>query len=366
MDDATAPRLLIVDDEPLNVKVLVDVLKDDYTLVVAKDGEQALRRVADADVLPDLVLLDVMMPVMDGHEVCRRLKADPATAVIPVIFVTAMSQDEDEAAGFALGAVDYITKPISPEKVKARVRTHLALKAARADLEEKNALLEASIKVREDMERIMRHDLKGPLNAIIGFPQILLEGDDVSERTVKILTSIRDSGYRMLNMINMSLDLVRMERGSYETAAIDVSVVDSVAGVCEELRPLLDAYGINRTVEVPPDMRVLAEELLLHSLIVNLMKNAIEASPSGGDISVRATREPGVVRLRIENTGEVPGAIRDRFFEKYVTSGKQGGTGLGTYSARLMAETLDGTLTLDCETPGRTAVVLTLPRTGAV
>ena len=129
-DERRQARILIVDDEPINVKVLVDLLRDRYALVVAKDGPQALSRL-DGDVLPDLVLLDVMMPGMDGLEVCRRIKAEPRTGELPVIFVTALGQAHDEAQGFACGAVDYITKPISPPVVLARVATTLRSAAPR-------------------------------------------------------------------------------------------------------------------------------------------------------------------------------------------------------------------------------------------
>lgn len=117
--------LLLVDDEPTNLQVLRHILQDDYRLLFAKDGAKALELAGRE--APDLVLLDVMMPGMTGHEVCARLKADPATSTIPVIFVTALADVEDEARGFEVGAVDYITKPVSPPIVKARVRTHLSL-----------------------------------------------------------------------------------------------------------------------------------------------------------------------------------------------------------------------------------------------
>ncbi|MBB1487389.1 HD-GYP domain-containing protein [Oceanospirillum sediminis] len=119
------PTVLIVDDTPMNISVLVGLLKPDYRTVVAKDGEQALNRVFNGTV-PDLILLDIMMPGIDGYEVCRQLKADPRTKNIPVIFISAMSDIGDEEKGLELGAVDYITKPISPPIVKARIRTHLA------------------------------------------------------------------------------------------------------------------------------------------------------------------------------------------------------------------------------------------------
>lgn len=145
---------MVVDDEPVNIKLLVDLLQPDHGLIVAKNGQQALDRLA-AGARPDLILLDVMMPELDGHEVCRRIKAQPELAHIPVIFVTAMGATEDETKGFDLGAVDYLTKPISPPVARARVRTHLALTQARRQLEEHNQDLEAQVveRTRELMAR---------------------------------------------------------------------------------------------------------------------------------------------------------------------------------------------------------------------
>ena len=119
------PRLLLVDDEPTNLQVLRHVLQADYRLLFATDGARALQ--VTREQLPQLILLDIMMPGMDGYAVCRALKADPATAGIPVIFITALNDSQDETAGFDVGAVDYITKPVSPPVVRARVRTHLSL-----------------------------------------------------------------------------------------------------------------------------------------------------------------------------------------------------------------------------------------------
>ena len=119
------PRLLLVDDEPTNLQVLRHVLQADYRLLFATDGARALQVAREQQ--PQLILLDIMMPGMDGYAVCRALKADPATAAVPVIFVTALNDSQDETAGFDAGAVDYITKPVSPPVVRARVRNHLSL-----------------------------------------------------------------------------------------------------------------------------------------------------------------------------------------------------------------------------------------------
>lgn len=135
MVETRKQRILVVDDAPENIQVLMETLKDEYAIVAATGGEKALK-VASSDNKPDIILLDVMMPGMNGYEVCERLKADEATKDIPVVFVTAMSEEEDEAKGLSLGAVDYVTKPFRPSLVKARVHNHLELKRHRDNLEE--------------------------------------------------------------------------------------------------------------------------------------------------------------------------------------------------------------------------------------
>jgi putative two-component system response regulator len=130
------PTVLVVDDAPDNITVLNEILRGDYRVLAATSGPQALK-ISRGEHPPDLILLDVMMPEMSGHQVCERLKGESSTRKIPIIFVTAMNQVEDEAKGFALGAVDYITKPVSPPIVKARVKTHLALYDQNRELEHK-------------------------------------------------------------------------------------------------------------------------------------------------------------------------------------------------------------------------------------
>ena len=139
--------ILLVDDSPDNLVLMNDLLKDLYKVKIANSGEKALR-IAATGQPPDLVLLDVMMPEMDGHEVCRRLKADPALCDIPVIFLTAKSEVDDEKLGLDLGAVDYITKPISPPITLSRVRNHLLLKDHADFLRDKNDFLEQEVQAR--------------------------------------------------------------------------------------------------------------------------------------------------------------------------------------------------------------------------
>ena len=149
IDPTDRATVLVVDDTPQNLAQMSGLLKDEYRVKVANRGEKALRSAA-ADPPPDLILLDIMMPDMDGYEVCRRLKADPRTRDIPVIFLTARAETADEKKGLDLCAVDYITKPISAPIVLARVKTPLALKASSDFLRDKNAYLEAEINRRVD------------------------------------------------------------------------------------------------------------------------------------------------------------------------------------------------------------------------
>ncbi len=163
--DQEKMKLLVVDDIPENIDVLIGVLRDDYKIVPAKSGERALTVARSANP-PDLILLDIMMPEMDGYEVCARLKADEGTSKIPIIFVTAKGEVEDETRGLELGAVDYITKPISPAIVKARVKNHLELNQARQFLESQNEILEERVLERTaEIKRTQQETLIRLMNA---------------------------------------------------------------------------------------------------------------------------------------------------------------------------------------------------------
>lgn len=360
-----APQILIVDDEPININILVDVLRDEWRTLVATNGEQALRRCQNA-APPELILLDVMMPDLDGYEVCRRLKADPKTANIPVIFVTAMGAATDETKGFELGAVDYIVKPVSPEIVRARVRAHVELALTRRTLHRQKVQLEDAIQRAEDMENLMRHDLKGPLGVIIGFPQLLLENEELEEATESALRKVENAGFRMLNMIDLSLDLAKMERGLYVANSVKLDLRVLLKQVIGDHETILRIKNLEVNVTYDdggePDAPVLCygEELLVQSILSNLFKNACEASPEDEALDV-IVHTGDTIDLKLRNCGEAPASIRNRFFEKYASSGKKGGTGLGTYSAKLMATALGGDIRLDSTEPGRTSVMVNLP-----
>jgi two-component system sensor histidine kinase/response regulator len=357
-------KILLVDDSPENIRILLEVLKDDYQVVAAKDGNKALELAAQLP-LPDLILLDVLMPLMDGYEVCRQLKQQKKTQDIPVIFVTALAEDVSEERGFNVGAVDYITKPISPAIVRARVRTHLALKAAHQQLEDQNMALIEATQLREDVERIMQHDLKGPLTTIIGMPALLLNKENITAQQKETLALIKDAGYLMLGMINRSLDLYKMEVGSYRYKPQQFDLLPLLSKVFAESDNLATAYAITmqlcidgREVMAADTFPVMGEELLCHTMLSNLLRNAVEASPEGGVVVVDLGIEAGCPQVRLHNSGAVPVEIRDNFFSKYSTSGKDAGTGLGTYSALQAARVQGGDILLDTSDASATTVVV--------
>ena len=369
----TKETILIVDDERYNINFLVSILKSDYRILVAKNGVEALKR-ASTDSPPNLILLDIIMPDMNGYEVCKRLKAENQTKDIPVIFVTAMNKEYDEAKGLEIGAIDYITKPFSPAVVKARVKNHLNLKRAIEKIEEQRKILEQqnleltqAAQLKEDVERITRHDLKTPLNAIISFPQLILMDDNLNEEQIEYVQLIEESGLAMLNMINLSLDLFKMEQGIYSFNPEELNILNVINKVTREnylfmkSRKLLLTVINNDTQAISNYFSVMSEELLCYSMLSNLIKNAIEASPENEQISIMLeTRETSEIWIR--NKGDVPHDIRDQFFDKYITSGKSHGTGLGTYSAKLIAKTHGGTIDLDTSVQGETTIIIKLPK----
>ena len=195
MEDFTKgrDRILIVDDMPANIRILGQLLRDLYDVRVATSGEKALA-IAGSDPLPDLVLLDIMMPGMDGYEVCQRLKKDPRLKDIPVIFITTKGEVADETKGFEIGAVDYIIKPFSPSIVMARVKTHLSLKRQRDELAKMTRDLTELNGMKDKLLAVCSHDLRSPLNGILGFTDLLLEKEYLEAEDREGLTHIKASG----------------------------------------------------------------------------------------------------------------------------------------------------------------------------
>lgn len=360
--------ILIVDDAPDNISILNAILREHYKIKAASNGMRALT-LANQQPKPALILLDIMMPEMDGYAVCQQLKANPATVDIPVIFVTAKSDEANEAQGFELGAVDYITKPVKPPVVLARVRTHLQQRQMQLELEQKNDALKQAAQLRDDVERITRHDLKTPLNNIIVTPQLLLNKYVFADEDAHLLKEIERSGHKMLDMINRSLDLYKMETGTYPLTAQPMDILPLLYNVLDELKgstvaankkSLILLHG--QPLTQGTEFWVTVEEMLCYPMLSNLLLNAFEAAPEQSQIEVELDYAGDDAVIKITNEGIVPVEIQDNFFDKYTTHGKKGGTGLGTYSARLCAETQNGSIAMQQLNNAQTQVIVKLPR----
>lgn len=358
-------RILIVDDDANIIELVAGIFEEEYEILFATNGIKALEIAASAQ--PDLILLDILMPEMNGFEVCRQLKGDDETMHIPVVFLTGKDCPEDETAGLKLGAVDYITKPINASILQARVKTHIALAHARKKLEVQNQELIEAARVREDVEHIMRHDLKSSITSILSSPRAILLDDNLTEEQRVFLQLMEESALRMLNMVEMSLILLKIEIKNYAVNYQPVDLIKLVKNIISEsqavakpkkIKTRLLIEGSEQLPESP--LIVMTEEILCSSMLMNLHKNALEASPHESDVLISIT--PGNdVTISIQNLGEVPESIRTRFFNKYVTEGKKHGTGLGTYSAKIIAEALMGTIKLDSSVPGQTTITVKFP-----
>jgi len=357
--------ILIVDDTPGNIELLSSILRHEYKIKIATNGEQGLK-IAAIKPYPDVILLDIMMPVMNGFEMCKAIKSNPQMQDIPIIFITAKDSHQDEHHGLSLGAADYIRKPINPLVVKARVATHTRLSNLITELTVKNRQLEEMAILRDDIDRILRHDLKSPLNAVLTLPDLILKSEQVSEATQKKLAFIKKAGKKLLDMINSSLDLYKMETGRYQLKPVVVDISVIVEQIKIDMESFTGAKNTpinfsNLSAHLPHSVEISGEELLCYALLGNLIKNAIEASPPGHPISVTTEKMDQQVKITVHNAGTIPQTIRENFFDKYVTLGKSHGTGLGTYSARLMTEVQQGDIAFSSSEDTGTALIIHLP-----
>jgi signal transduction histidine kinase len=310
---------------------------------------------------------------MDGFEVCRRLKAYPRTASIPVIFLTASGDVTAVVRGFEVGAADYVTKPAEPIVLKTRVRNHLTSSQAYAELRKQNEVMAENLHLREEVDRITAHDLKNPIGGIINFTDMLLNDEMMTKDQKELLQAVDDSAHTLLNMVTLSLDLLKIEQGSYEMQPSRINLVKITRKILDEKGSEIVAKNIKITNTVrgnvakegneDTEFHVQGDELLCYSLFGNLIKNAVEASPTEGLLAITFRQSnAGQGTVSITNSGVVPQKIRAAFFDKYVTAEKKGGTGLGTYSAKLLAEIQNGTINMKTDDEkNETTLTVTLP-----
>jgi signal transduction histidine kinase len=354
--------VLVVDDEPRNRRLLEGyLLSEGYDVRLAEDGNEALEEAFRQ--APDLVLLDVMMPGMNGFEVCKTLKSNPATRLTQVMMVTALDGMPHRVEGLDGGADDYVSKPVRREEFMAKVRSLLRARSllmelddARGILAERNAQLEELEALKETLIQTLVHDLKNPLAVIMGNLDLMARVTD--EKSAKQILRSRANAERMHRMILDLLDVARLEEGRFtvtpgavDTAALTRQAVEE-AGVSAETR------GVSLEVDAPEDeCTVQGDNSVLRRVVDNLLANALEHSPSGSTVRAGvAQRDEGIeITLADEGTG-IPPEHRDRIFEKYARlelrdSGVSANRGLGLTFCRLAVEAHGGTIWVE-EAPG--------------
>ena len=327
MNDNKLPVILVVDDSPDNLSFMHDMLSDTYKVKVASDGEKALR-IAGSEAPPDLILLDIMMPGMNGYEVCQQLKADVKTQDIPVIFVTAKSEIDDEKQGLDLGAVDYITKPVSPAIVLARIRNHLELKnlhdhlAALVkqrtwELEQAYNRLNALDAGSRDYLRTISHELRTPANGVLGIAQLALYeivDEGLRSQYMELFSISRD---RLMTSIDAVLQLANLQADEpVATVPVDLGNIVARAGIA-----LTDSFSVKGLVfddlQTQPCL-VLGNEELLRQSITTLLRAAQRMATTGTRLECRIDVEENLVILRISFEGHpLSQELMNSFFDTF-------------------------------------------------
>jgi signal transduction histidine kinase len=346
------PTILIADDNPTNLNVLFEYLSaQGYRVLIAEDGAGAIEQAQYG--LPDLILLDVMMPGIDGFEACEKLKQSPQTRDIPVIFMTAISETASVLKGFSVGAVDYITKPLQRDEVLVRVRNHISIRRLQRELK-------AEIAVRQKAEEELRainagkdvfisvlaHDLKNPIGGLLGlsreFVDILPPDADQAVREMAVV--IRDTSSQVGDLLLELLDWAQMKLGKIEPAPETVSILKEVEFAVALVGVAARAKRIEIVNEIKEPIRIYCDLRMNDTVLRNLLSNAVKFTPSGGAIRISAEKKEDELEITVADAGKgipadrLPGLFR--LGENKTTFGTAGekGTGLGLPLSREMVE----------------------------
>ena len=371
-------RIMLVDDTPANIDVLRKTLEsDDYEIAVAPNGEMTLKIATRFN--PDLILLDVMMPGMDGYETCQKLKSMEETKNIPIIFITAKNDPEDFIKGFKVGGVDYITKPFRGKEVCARVHNQLALKSSEnerkaliKDLKSKNIRLENLDEVKNNFMGMAAHDLINPLASVRGFSEMLIEeGENLSrEKVFEYSTLVNQAGKGAFKLLEDLLDWSRLQMGSIEFEPQPMDVGQAIEASVFLFEPIAAVKSIELTADHGPKLVALADRQMVDTILRNLVNNAIKFTREKGTVSLSARASGEHIEIAVTDNGVgIPPENLQRLFlleEKTSTKGTGGeiGTGLGLHLCKELVEKNGGEIAVESTAGEGSRFRFTLPAVG--
>jgi two-component system sensor histidine kinase/response regulator len=307
--------LLVVDDSSANIDVLVDLLSPQYRIRVATNGKAALALCAKE--IPDLILLDIMMPEMDGYEVCQRLKEMEETKSVPVIFITAKGETEDETKGLSLGAVDYISKPITPAVVLARVETHLKVNRQRQKIEKAYNQLQELEALRDNLVHMVVHDMRTPLSVMRGYLELLQMQVEFEPKQLKNFNSITRSCEWLIEMVSTLLDVSRFDNNEMPVKLEEQDIVQLVTAAAAPYQSLEESPDV--IVESPFDSILLqCDQSLIERVMTNLLANAVKFTPQEGTVHIALEKYDQGVKVSVIDTGPgIAPEFHEKIFEKF-------------------------------------------------
>lgn len=297
-----APEILIVDDVPANLKVLGEVLKaEGYLVRPVPNGTLALQVAERTE--PDLILLDIMMPDLNGFEVCKRLKENEKVSDIPVIFISALNDTQDIVKALQCGGVDFITKPFQSEEVIARVKIHLKLRHQSKKLMEQSIELQKLIATKDKFFSILAHDLRGPIGGFMGITDFLLEDLSPDEKN-ELSIELNHSAHSLFSLLENLLEWARIQQGQIAFNPVDIDLNELVQECLKAQSDSIRKKDIRIDVTIAENQVVFADENMLQSIIRNLLSNAVKFTPKNGNISVSASiNQNGSVVVLIKDSG---------------------------------------------------------------
>lgn len=364
------PKILLVDDNPINIRVAAKILKsNNYNISFSQSGAFAIER-AHA-VKFDLILLDIMMPEMDGYEVCRILKADPVTQKIPVIFLTAKTEPDNVVKAFELGGADYVTKPFNGRELLSRVETHIKLKRSLEELEGTNFKLQEANDTKDKMFSIISHDLLGPFGSIreslemIASKEVTLDGEHM-QSFIKAMWNSISSAYSLLENL---LYWARNQQGRMVYQPKLISLNSVIHDTYILLAGVAKAKSITLKTNLVEQYEVFADKNAVKTILRNLVSNALKFTAPGGVISIKVKRqENGLLMVSVKDTGiGMDENIRSNLFKGYKTDPRWGtkgekGVGLGLVITREFVEKHGGVLWVESEENKGSVFHFTLPQ----